>query len=535
MSGLFLIVGVVLAGMIVASTFKLQSPQLRLAGLIVALVVLVSFFTLASFRYVGEDKIGIVTKNIGFTSLPAGKIIATAGEKGPQAKILPPGWHPWYWPFIYDIEFGDVIKIPAGSVGMLNASDGKPLPRDTAYAPEWKEADEGLMAQDAEFFLTEGGGYKGPQTSVLKPGSYRINPKLFEVEQAPVTTIEKAMVGVVKSNVGERSTAEEIEAEGETSRHLVSRGDRGIWREPLLEGQEYLNTKAYEITKISTKKHIVLYTSQQGPRTDGAEEREIMVRTSDGFTFPVDVRVEFEIQPDHAPLLVATVGDDEEGLRTVMNSAVRAIFRNNAEGVKALDYVKQRSHQESQSLTMLVNEMAKIGVTVTAVRIGDVGNEETLGVLLQTQTSREIALQEQETFQEQQRAAEQKKQLTKTEQEAEEEKRLATAAYAVKIAENDKLKQIISAQAEAESVEIKAEAQATAYKLIAEQIGSGNAALVELLKIVGEQGIMITPRVMVTGGASAGDGQTTALIGTMLDSMMQDAPQQKPTPQPAAR
>jgi hypothetical protein len=48
--------------------------------------------------------------------------------------------------------------------------------------------------------------------------------------------------------------------------------------------------------------------------------------------------------------------------------------------------------------------------------------------------------------------------------------------------------------------------------------------LVELLKIVGERQIEITPRVMVTGGAS-GDGQTTALIGTMLNSMMQDAPQ----------
>ena len=45
---------------------------------------------------------GVVTKNIGFKSLPPGKIVATEGEKGPQARILPPGWHPWYWPFIYD-------------------------------------------------------------------------------------------------------------------------------------------------------------------------------------------------------------------------------------------------------------------------------------------------------------------------------------------------------------------------------------------------------------------------------------------------
>jgi hypothetical protein len=223
MSALFLVVGVVLAGMIVVSTLKVKAFELKIAGLLVALLVLMSFFVLASYRYVGEDKIGVVTKNIGFTSLPPGKIIATHGEKGPQAKILPPGWHAFYWPFIYDIEFDAVVKIPAGSVGMLNASDGKPLPRDMAYAPEWDEDKEGLMSQDAEYFLGEGGGYKGPQTSVLKPGSYRINPKLFEIVPAPVTTIEKATVGVVKSNVGERSTAEEIEAEGDAARHLVER------------------------------------------------------------------------------------------------------------------------------------------------------------------------------------------------------------------------------------------------------------------------------------------------------------------------
>ncbi|MCH8839860.1 MAG: hypothetical protein IH831_04135 [Planctomycetes bacterium] len=526
MDKVFLLAGVVLAGTIIAWAAQVRSLQLRIGAAVLAVLVLCAFFTLASFRFVGEDAIGVVTKNIGLKSLPPGKIIATLGEKGPQARILPPGWHPWYWPFIYDIDKGQVTKIPAGSVGLLNAKDGLPLPRDTAYAPEWPEGTEREMAQDAEFFLGEVGlGTKGPQTSVLKPGSYRINPSLFELKTVPVTTIEKATVGVVKSNVGDRPVVPEGGTSDAGKRRTVKVGERGIWREPLLEGQYYLNTDAFQITLISTRKHIVRYTAAQSKSSGGTEESEIMVRTSDGFTFPVDVRIEFEIQPGDAPILVATLGDDQDGLRTVMNSVVRAIFRNNAESVKALDYVQQRSHQESQSLMMLKSEMQSLGVTVTGVRIGDVGNEETLGTLLKTQKDREIALQEQETFREQQRAAEQKKQLTKTEQEAEEEKRLATADYGVKIAERDKEKLVIAAQAEAEAVAIKAEAQATAYKLIAEQIGSGNAALVELLKIVGERNISITPRVMVVGqGGGSHSGETTALIGTMLDTMMQDPP-----------
>ena len=240
----------------------------------------------------------------------------------------------------------------------------------------------------------------------------------------------------------------------------------------------------------------------------------------------MDVRVEYEIKPVDAPLVVALFEDDKKKLLERLNSAVRAIFRNNAETVKALDYVQQRSQQESQSLSMLAEEMAKVGVTVTAVRIAGVAEDGSLDDLLKTQTDRQIADEEVTTFKQQQLAAEQKKELTRTEQEAEEEKRLATARYEVQIAEQDKEKRIIAAGAEAEAIRIKAEAQAEAYRVIALQIGSGNAALLELLKIVGESGINITPRVMVIGGANGAGGntsssaETTALIGTMLDSML---------------
>ncbi len=118
--------------------------------------------------------------------------------------------------------------------------------------------------------------------------------------------------------------------------------------------------------------------------------------------------------------------------------------------------------------------------------------------------------------------------MSKTQQEAEEEKRLATASYSVQIAEREKEKRIIEATAEAEAVRIRAEAQAQAFQKIAQQIGPGNTALIEVLKTVGEQQIPITPRVMVVGeGAGAADAQTTALIGTMLDSMIDKKPQSK--------
>jgi len=520
MTMMLLVVGLVAAAAIVVGAIKLQNTALRSAALMAALTVFLIFFAFSSIRYVGEDAVGVVIRNFG-SDLPQGTIIATRGEKGPQASVLGPGWHFWLWPGIFDVETSPIVEIKNDEVGLLTTTDGQALPEGVAFATEWN-APQFRDMLDAEIFLTTGKGFKGPQAAVLKPGKYRINPKLYRVEKVAVTNIEKATVGVVKSNVGDKVT------EGE--RTLVKEGQRGIWNAPLMPDKVYLNTKAYEVTVISTRERILRYTKGHAE----GEETEIMVRTSDGFTFPVDVRIKYSVLPEDAPRVVSKVGDDQEGLRDVLNSAVRAIFRNNAEGVKALDYVQQRSHQEQQSLVMLQEEMRKIGVTVSQVAIGDVGDEATLGALLKTQTDREIALQEQETYREQQRAAEQKKELTRTEQEAEEERRLATASYEVQIAEQEKERRIIEANAEAEAIKIKAGAQADAYRLVAEQIGQGNAALVELLKIVGERGINITPRVMVIGGngaaGSAGmsSAETTALIGTMLDSMIDKTEEETP-------
>jgi uncharacterized membrane protein YqiK len=524
-----IVMGLLIAGAIVTAIPRLPAGPARGGAAALALIVLIVGVLFSSVRFVPDDRLGVVLKNALGRELPPGKIIATDGEMGPQARILPPGWHLGLWPIIYDVELFPVTVIAAGEVGLLKASDGLPLPEGQIYAPVWPDAEMQRMT-DAEYFLS-GKGYKGPQASVLTPGTYRINPRIFEVEKVRVTNIPPASVGVIKSNVGTEPTTK---PEGHGM--LVDRGERGVWREPLPPQEYYLNTSAYEVSIIATRAHIVEFTTTRAVKTADTGEREISVRSADGFTFPVDVRCEYIIDSQNAPLVVATLRDDKESLQNVLNSAVRAIFRNSAEKVKALDYVQQRSQQEKQALEALSREMSKYGVTVTAVRIGNIGDEQSLGVLLKTQTDREIALQEQITFQEQQRAAEQRKALTRTVQEAEEEKRLATANYEVKIAEQDKQKLIIGATAEAEAITIKAQAQSRRFESLARQIGARNSALLGLLEVIGDRNIQITPRVMVSStGAQApgadGSPETVALIGTMLESMMSKDPDQPNAPQ----
>jgi len=476
---------------------------------VVALIVLIAVIA-GSVVKIDGDEVGIVEKKLFGRDLSEGKVLAVKGEKGFQAQILMPGWRvKWKWQ--YNVTKIKMIEIKEGFVGLIHAADGRSLPASVIYAPEWEDVEK---MHNAEYFLGEGKGYSGPQLSVLPPKKYRINTKLFTITPVPITNVTVGTVVVIKSNVGEAV---------ESKDRLVDVGQRGIWKKPLTEGKYRLHTKAYEVTPVSIRQVKVSYTAEKEPGEGEAYQpmRPIIVRSKDGFTFPVDVRVMYQIDSENAPRVVATVGDDALVLTKLVTPAVRAIFRNNASKVKALEYVQNREGQEAQSTLMLKDELAKYGVTVLAVRISDVGDEKSLGSLLKTQTDREIALQEQATFEEQQRAAEKQKQLTKTRQEAEEEKRLATARYGVQVAEQDKQKRIIEAQADAERIRITAEAKALAYKKISEVIGANNAALIEIMKLVEAGGIRITPEVMVGG---AGAGMTDALMGTVLRGMLDKEP-----------
>ncbi|MFC1652304.1 hypothetical protein ACFL3F_01155, partial [Planctomycetota bacterium] len=121
--------------------------------------------------------------------------------------------------------------------------------------------------------------------------------------------------------------------------------------------------------------------------------------------------------------------------------------------------------------------------------------------------------------------------LSRTEQEAAEEMRLATATYSVKVADEEKKKVVIEAQAEAEMIALVAQSKAEAYEKISKVIGANNAALLELMKLVATENIDITPNVMVSG--SSNTGMTDALMGTILKGMVNSKASEPVSQQPA--
>ena len=134
--------------------------------------------------------------------------------------------------------------------------------------------------------------------------------------------------------------------------------------------------------------------------------------------------------------------------------------------------------------------------------------------LLATQTDREVALNQQKLYDQQKQAEESRAKFVRAQEEAEQQRQLAAAEYKVRVEGENAKSQVARAKGEAESQIIIGEGRAKAYKLLVETLGQSQVAQLELLKLVVEGKVQITPQVMVNGSGSG--GTTDALMGTIL-------------------
>ncbi|CAC9975066.1 SPFH domain-containing protein [Flavobacterium panici] len=198
---------------------------------------------------VPEDKIGLVTKKFVLfgtdKSLPDGRIIATKGEAGYQAKTLAPGlyWGMWIWQ--YSIDMTGFTLIPEGKIGLVLSKDGKEIPTGRILARK-VESDN---FQDATAFL-DNGGQKGRQTAFITTGSYRINTFLFEIVIADQIKIFENMIGIVTALDGEPIPQGQIAGKfvndhnnfQDFDKFLEHGGNRGLQPQVMLAGSYYINT-----------------------------------------------------------------------------------------------------------------------------------------------------------------------------------------------------------------------------------------------------------------------------------------------------
>jgi uncharacterized membrane protein YqiK len=139
------------------------------------LVLFVLFVVLLTFRYIPNDRAGIVEKLWSPRGSVTHGIIALDGEAGFQPALLRGGWHV-LMPFQYRLHKMPLVTIPQGKIGYVFARDGDPLPPTQTLASNVKAND----FQDVAAFL-RAGGQRGPQRKILREGTYAINTAQFVV------------------------------------------------------------------------------------------------------------------------------------------------------------------------------------------------------------------------------------------------------------------------------------------------------------------------------------------------------------------
>lgn len=205
---------------------------------------------------VPDDSLGMLTKKFvlfgGHRALPDGRIIALDGEAGYQADTLAPGLHWALWPWQFNVEVRQFLEIPPGKIGVVEARDGQPLSAGRILA---RSVNCDLF-QDARAFLRNG-GQRGPQATVIPPGTYRVNFLLFEVRIEVACTIEPGKVGVVEARDGApipggRVIGRSVVCDSfqDADRFVGGGGERGPQMDVIPPGTYRINPAAFSVMQV---------------------------------------------------------------------------------------------------------------------------------------------------------------------------------------------------------------------------------------------------------------------------------------------
>jgi uncharacterized membrane protein YqiK len=604
-------------------------PLAKYWWVLAILVVLVAYrlvFRLFGAVIIPQDSIGVVNKRYvlfgKYRTLPDGCIIALNGEAGIQADTLAPGIHFGYYPWQYDIKIDKFVTIFEGKIGVVESRDGKSLSAGRVLA---RRVDCDSF-QDARKFLSNG-GERGPQITVIPPGTYRINSGLFSIIQEPVLEIEDNMVGVVTTREGKAlptgdiaggeipghnmfqdaqafidhggfkglqeqvmlagryfvnprfATVETkpmtevpianagvviayvgavgVDETGDSFKHgnLVGRGQKGVWVEPLDPGKYPINPFTHRVENVPTANVVLNWaTGKTEAHKLDANLSTITVRSSDGFTFNLDVSQIIHIPRNDAPKVIARFGSMANLVTQVLEPTIGNYFRNAAQGSDVIEFLKERQKRQSDAKDQISAALKDYNVGAVDTLIGDITPPE---ALMKTLTDRKLAEQEKVTYETQRLAEQTRKELQKARAEADTQASVVTAQRKVEIADfdaqslvkkagGDAQSRTINATADAQAKTINAaadaevlrtvgaaegmkitavgEAEAKVIQLKTDAVGQGNYAVIEVGKALAGSGFKLVPDV-VAGGS--GDGSKGGIIDVLMAGMLRDTLQGK--------
>jgi regulator of protease activity HflC (stomatin/prohibitin superfamily) len=501
---------------------------------------------------VPSGSVGVVTARDG-DSMEPGRLLAhkidghtvfqdgeaflrNGGQRGPQIEVMMPGRYRINSD-MFAISVQRATIVSANQIGLVTANDGQPLAPGELVAASVRGHND---FQDASAFIASG-GQRGPQFDLLKPGTYYINPLMFDVKLDSVAVVERGEVAVLVSNVGPEPPmpSSEDRLKEAQERYVVPAGYRGIQRDVAGPGVYYLNRWAYIAYIIPTTNLTVDWAEEgyasEAPHQPGAPGNALTgqrvqlfnplaVISRDGFEMRVSVKVIIRVRPDQAPLMVAKIGSVENLVDHVIHPMIDSSFRNQASSTEAMSFMQDRAVEQEKAEMRARDELERYHVECVRVLISQIILPQELMTI---HTRRVIAAQQQAMFIEQQKAEQERIGTENTRAQADQQINLVTAQIAVQIAEQNRQKTIIEAEGNARAIELEGEAEgkkilavgsatAEAYEKQVAAVGQQNLAGIEVTKAIATAGLKITPDIAVSGADGGGNNVFSAFIAQLM-------------------
>src|SRR6201986_2117513 len=263
-------------------------------------------------------------------------------------------------------------------------------------------------------------------------------------------------VGVVNSFVG----PEGKDTSGDSFKHgnIVKRNEKGVWDQPLDPGKHPVNIYTHAVEVVPTT-NIVLNWADS--RTEAHELDKnlctITVRSSDGFTFNLDVSQIIHIPRNEAPKVIARFGNMKNLVSQVLEPTIANYFRNSAQKSDVIEFLANRIQRQTDARDHIGAVLTTYNVIGVDTLIGDIVPP---AALMKTLTDRKLAEEEKVTYEIQRHAQIERKEFESAKAGADMQPEVVKSPRQVEINTQMAASKVAASRGEAEAKTINAEADA---------------------------------------------------------------------------